>query len=396
MIKGFFISNIDDRVVRGYLPKILGQVQAFINAGVYMTLLRFLDGHVAIRQGHTNVFRKQSDQILGTAKSAVSKRIRLFTNSYRILKTESFDFLYIRYTPFDPFLLVFLLLVRMKFNCKFQVLLEIPTYPYDKQYLSAGVISFSALQWMIDFFCRQLLCFMIDHFVIVNCDRNRVFRVPVISIKNGVDVEDFSLTGDLGRVGDPIHLVYVGNAGVWHGLDRLILGLSKYYEQPDSNKREVRLIVVGGGMSEETQNLSIRNRMQDYVSFMGARDGKDLDEIMQHATVGVGVLATHRLSSELFSPLKHREYCARGIPFIYDGNDDGFSEVEFALNVGMCDDPIDVDAVVGFVDKLRNENELPQIIQAYAAKNFSWSGAMSEVTSTIHGKKPLNRFQLPS
>lgn len=386
MIKGFFISNIDDRFVRGYLPKIFGQVQAFINAGFSMTLVRFLDGNIVMRQGYATNLRKQPDKILDKAKSAISKRIRLFTNSYRILKTESFDFLYIRYTPFDPFLLAFLLLVRMKFNRKFQVVLEIPTYPYDKQYLSAGFISFSALKWVIDFFCRHVLFLVVDHFVIVGCLKNRVFGIPVISINNGVDVEVFSLTGNFGRVGDPIHIVIVGNIGPWHGLDRLIVGLSKYYEQPFPDKREVRLVVVGGGKVDEVQALSKEQRIQDYVTFIGARDGQELDEILQLATVGVGSLACHRLSLSfgLTSSLKLREYCARGIPFIHDGSDNAFSDVEFALNVGMCDAPIDIDAVVSFVDKLRNEIELPQAIRDYAAKNFSWSSAMSEVTSSIH------------
>ena len=384
MIKGLFISNIDDRVVRGYAPKIFGQVQAFISAGFVMTLLRFTNGHIAVRTGDGNTILKQPDKILNKIGSAIGKRIQLFACSFQMLKSDSFDFVYIRYTPFDPFLIIFLLLVRIKHRTALNIIMEIPTYPYDKQYLSTGVISFSALQLFIDFTCRHLLCYLINRFVVVNCTLNRVFGVPVTSINNGVNIEDFSLTGNLGRVGQPVCLVYVGNAGVWHGLDRLIVGLSTYYtNHNDSNKLKVRLIIVGGGQTNETRTLSSKYGMQDYVSFVGPRDGVELDEIMQLATVGVGVLASHRLSLELFSPLKHREYCARGLPFIYDGNDDGFLDVEFAMSVGMCDDPIDIDNVVSFAEKLRCESEMPQKIRAHAERDFGWSGVMSEVISSI-------------
>jgi glycosyltransferase involved in cell wall biosynthesis len=381
---GFYISNIDDRVVKGYLPKVLGQVQSFINSDIKMTLLRFKGGRVALRRSNSESIKSQPDEIVSEVMSPIRKRIRLLVIAYRIIQTELSNFIYIRYTPFDPLLLFFLILIKIRVKRKLMVAVEIPTYPYDRQYLSRGILSFSALQLFFDYCTRYFLFLVVNRFVIVNCSSPSVFNVPVSSITNGVSIDDFALVPNLGKSGDPINFVFVGNAGVWHGLDRLITGLSQFYGSGlDSSLVKINLSIVGGGSSNDIRNLCLKYGVQDYVTFVGPLDGAELDEVMKLATVGVGVLASHRLSHRKFSPLKHREYCARGLPFIYDGNDDGFMDVEFAMNVDLCDQPIDIRSVILFVERLRSENDLPQKIRSYAKCRFDWLNIMAEVISDV-------------
>ena len=384
MTNGLYVSNIDDRVVKGYLTKVLGQVQSFINADIRMTLLRFKGGRVALRCSNSEMIKSQPDKILSEASTAIHKRLQLLIVSYRVIKSELFDFIYIRYTPFDPLLLVFLILIKSTSSRKIKIFLEIPTYPYDMQYLSRGILSFSALQLFFDYCTRYFLFLVVNRFVIVNCSSPSVFNVPVSSITNGVSIDDFAQVPNLGKLGDPINFVFVGNAGVWHGLDRLITGLSRLYVNGlDSSQVKVNLFIVGSGNSNDIRNLCLKNGVHDLVTFVGPLDGTELDEFMKLATIGVGVLASHRLSHGKFSPLKHREYCARGLPFIYDGNDDGFMDVEFAMNVGLCDQPIDIRKIILFVDRLRSENDLPQRIRSYAKCRFDWPNIMTEVISTV-------------
>ena len=98
MTNGLYISNIDDRVVKGYSTKVLGQVQSFINADIRMTLLRFKGGRVTLRCSNSEIIKSQPDKILSESSTAIHKRLQLLIVSYRVIKSELFDFIYIRYT----------------------------------------------------------------------------------------------------------------------------------------------------------------------------------------------------------------------------------------------------------------------------------------------------------
>jgi glycosyltransferase involved in cell wall biosynthesis len=380
-VKGLFISNVDDRVTFGYLPKLMGQVRALVLSGLGVRFLSFSRGELQFRDYNSDGSCSKVSTIVSDVGGLFSKRWHLLHQAWLYLLNSEVNFIYIRYNPFDPFLVIFLLLVRWRCKAVQKIIVEMPTYPYDKYLLSSGLLSFTAMQWLLDIVCRPFLHWLVDRSVVVNCRNLQVFGMPVISITNGVDVDSYAHHTPLFTSPGSVHLVFVGNIHDGHGLDRLVHGLARYYEDSSQCSLDVTLTVIGGresGLRELCEKIGVL----DKVKFVGHQEGLGLDDYLREATIGVGVLASYRLNMEDFSPLKHREYCARGIPFIYDGNDTSFRDTDFALNLGMNDQPIDIRSVIAFASTVARPG-LSDAMRAYAKQNFSWSSVMVDVINYL-------------
>ena len=84
------------------------------------------------------------------------------------------------------------------------------------------------------------------------------------------------------------------------------------------------------------------------------------------------------------SDLKSREYCARGIPFVYASEDDAFPEEEkFHMRVSQNDDPINIEQIVEFALFVRQHNEIHKYMRNYAEKNLTWEIQMKKVMDKI-------------
>jgi len=381
-VKGLFLSNVDDRVTFGYLPKLLGQVRAFSRSGLCIRFLYFSRGQLQFQDYGSDDYSSKITTIVSDIGNLFFKRWHLFHQAWLYLLDSEVNFIYIRYNPFDPFLVIFLFLVRWRCKAVQQVLVEIPTYPYDKYLLSSGLLSFASMQLLLDLVSRPFLHWFVNRSVVVNCRNPKVFGMPVISITNGVDVDSYAPHTPLFTSTGSVRLVFVGNIQDGHGLDRLVHGLARYYGDSPECTPDVTLTVIGGGESS-LRELCQKMGVLDKVKFVGHQEGAGLDDYLRDATIGVGVLASHRINLGDFSPLKHREYCARGLPFIYDGNDTSFRDTDFALNVGMNDQPIDIRAVISFATSVACRSDLSDTMRAYAKENFDWSSIMGCVINYL-------------
>ncbi|MEI3231140.1 MAG: hypothetical protein V8S24_07840 [Gordonibacter pamelaeae] len=65
-------------------------------------------------------------------------------------------------------------------------------------------------------------------------------------------------------------------------------------------------------------------KLEDFIVFAGAATGSKLDAFFDDADVAVGSLGLHNRGF-LGLTMKSREYCARGIPFIYSFPEKGFN-----------------------------------------------------------------------
>lgn len=381
-MKGLFLSNVDDRVTFGYLPKLLGQVRAFSRSGLCIRFLYFSRGQLQFQDYGSDDYSSKITTIVSDIGNLFFKRWHLFHQAWLYLLDSEVNFIYIRYNPFDPFLVIFLFLVRWRCKAVQQVLVEIPTYPYGRELVATGIISIGGMQWFLDILSRSFFRWLVDCFIVVNCKNPQLFGVPVISITNGVDIDSYGFVSSKFPSLNSVQLVFVGNIRNGHGLDRLVHGLARYYDNLTSCNLAVTLTIIGGGDSD-LRELCDKIGVLDRVTFVGSQEGSALEAYLSNATLGVGTLASHRINLGDFSPLKHREYCARGLPFIYDGNDTSFRDTDFALNVGMNDQPIDIRAVISFATSVACRSDLSDTMRAYAKENFDWSSIMGCVINYL-------------
>lgn len=201
---------------------------------------------------------------------------------------------------------------------------------------------------------------------------------PCFVASNGIDVSAVPTRKNLTRTnGEALHLLCVAQVAKWHGLDRLIGGLA------DSGKSTVYIHIVGDGPAiQQLKELVSQKHLEDQVIFHGFKTGEELDEMFNYCHIAVGSLGIHRLGLQEGSVLKVREYCARGIPFIYSPVDQDFPEsFPFRLKVPSDDSPINIKEVMCFAKKVLADREHPQIMREYALSNLDWKIKMRKLKS---------------
>jgi hypothetical protein len=115
--------------------------------------------------------------------------------------------------------------------------------------------------------------------------------------------------------------------------------------------------------------------------------GRALDELFDHSDIAIASLGMHRIGLESASSLKTREYCARGIPFVFAGTDDSFKEsFPFALRIPVGDDPVDLSKVLADYQTMLGQIDDPAgQMRSYAFANLSWHTRMSEIMKVALG-----------
>ena len=87
--------------------------------------------------------------------------------------------------------------------------------------------------------------------IVTFSDYHRIFGQRTIQISNGVDFDSIPLKKMLSKNTSVIHLLGVAEVHYWHGYDRLIDGLGKYYQNPANTT--VFFHIAGGIWKSEMQ-----------------------------------------------------------------------------------------------------------------------------------------------
>lgn len=167
----------------------------------------------------------------------------------------------------------------------------------------------------------------------------------------------------------PITMIAVASVSHWHGIDRVIAGMAA----SPLNANDSRLLVVGDGpalpsLVSMTRELGLESR----VDFLGYRVGAELDHAFDGADLAVGCLGLHRKGMDYGSPLKHREYLARGLPVVFAGSDPLMTSAVqhgFAMEAPADDSPIDMTNIQTFVEQQRPRD--PALIRHFAEAQVS-------------------------
>lgn len=203
----------------------------------------------------------------------------------------------------------------------------------------------------------------------------------ILFINNGVDNE--SIAKRKLHNHDSINLICLATFAYWHGYDRLIEGLKNYYNDNSSNKREVKVKMVGNGDVEELKELSRKYRLDKYISFEGVLVGKELDDLFNEMDIAIGNLGFFREGVFSDTSIKIREYCARSIPFVTALNVNDFpKDYPYILKVPMDESPIDVNKIVEFYNSISDSNYLYEM-RKYSEEYLSWENKLQGILKVI-------------
>ena len=352
----------------GISKKISYQVDALRACG--------LEVHLCYMDESQGKCRKVDDEVIADYGTGIMSKIRKrteFSSIVRYAINQHIDFVYIR-SNHNANLFTINMVKRMK-QAGMKVVMEIPTYPYDEEYKAQGI----SRQIFQDRLFRRQLARQLDAIVTFS-DYEEIFGQRTIRISNGIDFSSVQMKTTVNDTSRELNLIGVAEIHQWHGFDRVVSGLARYYAQPQ--EYIVRFHVVGYFFSAEMEAAFRKtladHHMEQYVVLHGKKHGAALDAIFQQCDFGIGSLARHRVGITHIKTLKNREYAARGIPFIYSETDSDFDQQPYVLKAPADESPIDIPGIIQFY---RGLSLSPADIRQSIAP-LSWHHQMQKI---VHG-----------
>jgi hypothetical protein len=137
----------------------------------------------------------------------------------------------------------------------------------------------------------------------------------------------------------------------------------------------IYLHIVGYGVELPVIKKMVKDlSITDTIFFYGRLYGEDLDEIFNRCDIAIGSLGIHRIGLHEAATLKAREYCARGIPFIYGINDVDFPlDFPYVLHIPADESPVDMIDVIRFAKTLYSDLSFSIKMREYAKQSLDWS-----------------------
>lgn len=303
---------------------------------------------------------------------------------------EKIEFVYARcFQNANPWLICFFKKLK---QAGIHAVTEIPTYPYDAEFV--GFSRMTRLNLKVDQIFRHRLYSQQDA-VVTFSDAEEIFGQRTIRISNGVDFDSIPLHNYQPSDSQPsaLHLIGVAEVHYWHGFDRLIAGLGEYYRTSalsprPSDFKDIFFHIVGGvGPSEMYDSMHApgfhelmeKYQIRDKVIFHGQLFGDALTDVFNQCHFAIGSLARHRSGITNIKTLKNREYATRGIPFIYSEQDTDFDHHPYVLKAPADESPINIQQIIDFV----NAHQFNPMSIRQSVEHLSWKTQMQLVVDAI-------------
>lgn len=302
-----------------------------------------------------------------------------------VSKLANADYVYLRRPRFISKDLVRFLQQLKVANQKVLVIFELPTYPYDNEMKTPRIFA----AYLKDKRHRSELQSCVDYIADLSGSQE-IFGIPTIQITNGVDLTSVTARSESGDIASgTLDLLLASSFAPWHGVDRLIRGLDRYYNQ-EGGTRDIHLHLCGDGVEiPRLKDLASKASLDDRITFYGQLSKSQLSDVYDKCSMAIASLGLHRIGISTSATLKSREYLAKGIPFVYEGEVDVFIKepVDFCMQVPYDDSAISIDDVIAFHDSLYgrySEGRLIASIRNYAEEHVSVDAAMRNVTDYLN------------
>lgn len=354
----------DDLYFPGYAgirKKIMGQVKVFEKNFSRVFLTCYCGRMMYLLNGEQVIDKEQA-----ITKAECNDILLAWIDKYRITRT------YIRYRFSDQWFLRFLERQKEK---GIRSVMEIPTYPYD------GELPFGRVK-LEDGYFRRFLYKYVD-LVATNFEGDCLWGMKCAQLENGITLESNPLHKKKPEIGRLI-MIAVSGMEIWHGYERMIEGMRDYYEKDGS--RDLKLKLLGEGPEKKHYiTLVEQYGLESHVEFCGKVDGDDLDRQYDLADLAVGSLGLYKTDIQDVTPIKGAEYCARGIPFICGYHDMRFTgEEPFIMNVPNSPEPVDMEQVITFYEKIMAREGYMREMREYAKRHLTWDIVMRPVVDYFH------------
>ncbi len=358
-----FLKN--NRSIDGIEKKIYFQFETFKKYGYEMM---FYNPYVNRKHSIERIFRRLPYHYL-------------YKWNFNYENLKDYSFIYIRKMWFmDGDLILFLKKVKSLYP-SIKILLEIPTYPYDKEGKKIDMIPLKIKdkKW------RKQLKYYVDR-IITYSDHDSIFEIKTIKTSNAICMDSYRKR-KINVDNRCINMIACGNLYYWHGFDRAIKGIANYYAKTPNI--DLKLYIVGEGAELPVyKELLDKYQLHDHVVLTGSKYGDELESIYDLCNVGIDSMGRHRSGVYYNSSLKGKEYCAKGLIVISGVKTelDFYKNYPYYYRVPADDSAIDFTKFVDYYTKLLkndNINNIQNTIQTFAREHFDFKIAMLPIIKFI-------------
>lgn len=358
----------------GVAKKVRAQMEAFSQLGFNVSYVAYDSEKIyLVTEGKRLVFGKK------TTTKAYKLKEKIFQYLTAYFRTVKFPAVtYIRGLGLTRHYLRYLALAEKR-GCR--VLSEIPTV---MKLFSGGIRLKPILKYLKD---RLMLCLVPSHrLCLVNTQGYRtLFGKKAIPIENGI-----ALSGERPkqyRAPDgAIHLIAVASMEAQHGYERVLRGLAAYHKSEYFAQVPVSLHLVGeGSQTPWYRALAEQLGLDGVVFFHGRKFGAELDALFDQCDIAIGALGVYKYGYDRISSLKVKEYCLRGIPFVYAGREGSLpSHSPFCMEIPNNASDVDIPEIIRFYREAYERFPLLQEeMIRYAVTNFSYKTQFMKLFSEL-------------
>lgn len=346
--------DFSESQTNGICKKILAQIKVFRQKGFEVDFAYTENGKIFLDTNGEVVY-------LGS----VPRKLNIFLCHKLFMKGvrgRQYDAVYVRHSVTGPY---YIRLLSVLANISKKVIVEVPTFPYDAELEKSF---FERLGLFVDHMFRNKMKKYVNRIVTFS-EHDSIFNIPTIKTTNGID---FSSIPQVNYHSDDnvLNLIGVAMLSPWHGFDRIIRGLQEYYQS--ERKVVVKFHIVGEGTEQEKYKTMVqKGNLEQYVFFYGNQSGEQLDAIYDQANVAVSSIGLHRINIEKASPLKSREYGARGLLMVSSCKIDFIPEEGLVFYVPADESDIRIEKLVHFYFSAVENSSLKEVgdrIREYTKK----------------------------
>lgn len=366
-------SDLSDNGLIGVNKKVKCQVTEFKKRG-YSTYLIYVD------KFKCNIINDKDDEI---QKFFYKAKKEVYDFIIKTCKRLTPFFIYVR-KEFVIDYFIFEFYKNLRAICSdSRIIIEFPTIPYDGEIKDKEALK-------IDKFYRNKIFNFFDLSVNYN-NLNNVFKINSVPINNGISLDNIPIKSNKVKGIKNINLIIVSDLILTHGVERVIIGLKNYYLNYFlKTGYKITFNIVGQGQKEifnSLYSMSKEYKVSKYVNFMGILIGDKLNDAFEKSDIAIAPLGLYKVGLSCGSPLKTKEYCARGIPFIIAYNDLSFVNAKYILRIQNNSKPLNMLRVIKFYETLQGYPNLSCEMRKYAEDNLTWSKCLENVFKSIDNIK---------
>lgn len=386
-MKFLYVSFVERKQLNsGIMKKIVGQTRGVAKLGWDAHYICLEGDNVLLNDGDTVLMRREVPHGLRwrARQNAVTEQI------CEIVREEKPDAVYLKGFLMNPYARSVAECAK-EANAACKVIFEIATYPYWGEYRrffrvdfqNRDLRSFSGhvLEVVQHFETAFRMKRHVDALAVFGQPVERLWGIPAITIDNGVDVDAIApKKAAADKLDCEIRLLGVAGTSIAHGYSRVLEGIAAYRKSQPTGGPPIRFSLVGANETiRQLQSQAESLNLQESVEFLGYKNAAELSKLYNECDAAVSSLGVYRIGLTYLSPLKSREYCVAGIPFLYAYEDTLPADAPFAMKIANDPSPVDIPAVVRFVEQCRSNPELPAQERRYAQEHYDWKIIMKQV-----------------